>query len=213
MSCYGRVIVLGAGLLLASMPDTGNAQTARSGAPASSQLQLQMQQLASDKARLDAENAKLKKDLDDARKELESLKKSQKDLDARAAGAGAALAQSKTQHEVVQAELNQTKGRMEQLVGKFRETAQSLKDAETEKAAAKQTLAVHDQQLRVCSEHNASLYQLNQEVVSRLEHEGFWSRAAASEPFTRLKRTENENLADDYKARAQDQRVTPPASN
>src|SRR5271166_1042342 len=74
-----------------------HAQTARSGAAASSQLQMQLQQLAAEKTRMDAEMSKLKKDLEDAHKELDSLKSAQKALDSRAKESAAALAQSQNQ--------------------------------------------------------------------------------------------------------------------
>jgi len=54
------------------------------------------------------------------------------------------------------------------------------------------------------------LYKLNTEVLDRLEHQGLWSHLARSEPFTQLKRTQLENLVDDYKQRATDQLVAKP---
>jgi chromosome segregation ATPase len=209
MNCTPRIAA--AGLLMACVAAApSSAQTARTGGGSSSQLQMQFQQLAAEKTRLDADNAKLKKDLEETRKELDALKSGQKALEDRAKGSAAALAQTKTQRESVDEQLKQAKERMDQLVGKFRETAQSLRDAETERTAAKQTLATRDRQLSVCVEHNAALYKLNDEVLTQLSHQGFWSHAAASEPFTQLKRIQNENLADDYKARADDQRATAP---
>jgi len=95
---------------------------------------------------------------------------------------GRCLGPSKVQHEAVQEELRQTKGGWSS-IGKFRETAQSLKDAETEKTSTKQILAARDQPTAVCTEHNAALYRLNGEVVSHLEHEGFWSRARSLRAF------------------------------
>jgi len=187
-----------------------NAQTARTGGPANSQLQIQLQQLASEKTRMDAENAKLKKDLEDAHKELDSLKNTQKTIDQRAKESAAALAHSRAQSDSTEEQLKQTKEKMEQLIGKFREVAQTLRDTESDRSTAKQSLAARDQQLRVCVEHNLALYKLNDEVLTYLDTQGFWSHLAAAEPFTQLKRIRNENLADDYKARAGDQRVDLP---
>jgi hypothetical protein len=44
-------------------------------------------------------------------------------------------------------------------------------------------------------------------VLTKLEDQGFWSRAARVEPFTRIKRTQLENLVDEYAARAEEQRI------
>jgi chromosome segregation ATPase len=187
-----------------------HAQTARTGGGAGSQLQMQVQQLAAEKTRLDADNAKLKKELEDAHKELDALKNAQKTVDQRAKESAAALAQNKAQSDSTEAQLKQTKDKMEQLIAKFREVAQSLRDTEADRTAVKQSLSARDQQLHVCVDHNAALYQLNDEVLTYLDKQGFWSHVAASEPFTKIKRIRNENLADDYKARAEDQRVAPP---
>ena len=190
---------------------TSVAQTARSGGAASAQLQMQLQQLTSERARMEAENAQLKKDLAGAQKELDSLKIAQKSLDARAKESAAALTQSKTQRDSTDEQLKQTKEKMEQLIAKFRETVQTLRDVEAEHTTVKQTLATREQQLRSCVDHNQQLYKINEEVLARLEHQSFWSGVAQAEPFTRIKRNQMENLVDDYQARAQDQRVSPHA--
>jgi hypothetical protein len=104
---------------------------------------------------------------------------------------------------------------MQQLVAKFRETAQSLRDVESDRTTTKQTLATRDQQLKVCVDRNLALFKLNGEVLTRLENQGVWGRMARAEPFTKIKRVEMENLVDEYKSRAEDQRVktdgVPPA--
>jgi chromosome segregation ATPase len=194
--------------LLALAVGTAHAQTARSGGGANAQLTQQMQQLASERTSLQAENARLKKELDDLRKERDTLKKAQTGLDERAkAAVSAALARGTSQREAQEQELKQTKDKMQELVGKFRETVQALREAETVRAGTKQTLATRDQELRVCVERNLALYKLNGEVLSQLEHPV--SRLARAEPFTRIKRVQLENLVDDYKGRAADQLVKP----
>jgi ABC-type uncharacterized transport system substrate-binding protein len=102
---------------------------------------------------------------------------------------------------------------MEQLIAKFRETAQTLRDVEAEHTTVKQTLATREQQLHSCVDHNQQLYKINEEVLARLEHQSFWSGVAQAEPFTRIKRIQMENLVDDYQARAQDQRISPRAES
>ncbi len=202
-------------LLLASvlgvLATSVNAQSARSGGGANAQLMQQMQQLASERTSLQAENAQMKKDLDALRKERDSLKdavkKAQQALDGRLKASEAALARNTSQRESSEQELKQAKEKMQELVSKFRETITALRTAETEGATAKQTLVARERDLKVCIDHNAALYKLNDEILTRLEHQSVWSRVAASEPFTRIKRTELENLVDDYKTRADDQHL------
>src|ERR1700730_2180836 len=73
---------------------SAQAQTARSGGGASAQLLQQMQQLASERTGLQAENAKLKQDLEDMRKERDALKAAQQAVDRRAQISASSLKES-----------------------------------------------------------------------------------------------------------------------
>jgi chromosome segregation ATPase len=185
------------------------AQTVRQGGGASAQLLQQVQQLASERTSLQAENAKLKKDLEDMRKDRDAVKNTQQALDRRAKSSEVSLKQSVTQRESSEKELAQTKEKMQQLVGKFRETLQTLREVEAANTTSKQTLAARDESLKVCIDRNLALYKLNQEVLTRMENQSMWSRVAQAEPFTKIKRVQLENLVDEYKARADDQRIAP----
>jgi chromosome segregation ATPase len=198
-----------AGIAAGAVMATAFAQTARNGGGANTQLLEQLQQLASERTGLQAENAKLKSELADVKKDRDGLKAGQQSLERRAHGSAAELAQSKAQHEATQQELTQYRDKMQELIAKFRETVQKLRDAETAGAAAKQSLATRDRELSVCVDHNVALYKLNGEVLTRLEREGVWSRVAETEPFTKIKRTQLENLIDDYRTRADEQRASP----
>jgi len=94
---------------------------------------------------------------------------------------------------------------MQELIAKFRETIDKLRETETDGAAAKQLLTLRDRELHACVDHNLALYRLNDEVLTHFERQGFWAQLARSEPFTQIKRARNENLIDDYRSSAQDQ--------
>jgi chromosome segregation ATPase len=185
------------------------AQSARSGGGASAQLLQQMQQLASERTSLQSENAKLKKDLEDMRKERDTLKNGQQALDERAKASEAAVRQLEAHQQQRQAdpELAQTKEKLQQVVAKFRETLQTLKEVETAQATAKQTLASRDQELEVCVDHNKALYKLDDEVLTHLEKQTMWTRVAATEPFTRIKRTQLENYVVESRVKADEHLV------
>jgi len=196
-------------LITTAVMHVSHAQTARSGGGASAQLMQQMQQLASERTGLQAENAKLKKDLESTRKERDALKNAQQALDRRAKFSEVSLRQTLIQREASDKELAQTKEKLQQLVSKFRETLQTLRDVETAEMSTKQTLSARDQALKVCTDRNLALYNLNREVLARLEGQSVWTRAAQAEPFTRIKRVQLENIVDEYKDRADEQRVAP----
>ena len=187
-----------------------HAQTARSGSAANAQLQQQMQQmqqLASERTALQSENERMKKELDQVRKERDQLKKGQQAVELRVKSGETALARSAADRETTERELTQTKAKMEELIAKFRETLQTLSQIESDDTTVKQSLARRDADLKSCTEHNVALYKLDDEVLTHFAKQGVFARMAQAEPFTQIKRVQLENLIDDYRARASDQRV------
>jgi len=170
----------------------------------------EMQQLASQRTSLQAENARLKKELEDTKKDRDQIKKAQQGIEQRVKASEAAVAHSAAQRESSEQEVTQLKAKMQELIGKFRETVQSMRQSETEGTTAKQALATRDRELKTCVDRNLALYHLNDEVLKRLDDHGVWSRVAEKEPFTRIKRVQLENLIDEYRSGAEDQRVAKP---
>ena len=201
--------LLAMGVLAAAAAQPALAQTERTGGAANTQLVQQLQQLASERTALQAENAKLKAELDKLRKQGDGVKKSQDAVEQRSRAAQAALTRSASDKERLEADLAREKERLQELVGRFRETATTLRDVETDRNGAKLSLAQRDQELKVCVDRNAKLYDLNKEVLAKLDDQGLWSGLARHEPFTQLKRVQLENLVDSYADRAQDQVVAP----
>ena len=91
-------------------------------------------------------------------------------------------------------------------MAKFRELAGQLREVEGDRGTIKTSLAQRDVELKQCIDRNLSLYTLNGEILTRLEHPGGFTAGSALEPFTRLKRIELENLIDGYQTRADEQR-------
>jgi hypothetical protein len=98
---------------------------------------------------------------------------------------------------------------MQELVAKFREMAQTLRDVEADRNEARQALAQGDQALKTCVARNNELYKLNDEVLTRFDSQNPLSCVAGAEPFTRIQRARLENLIDGYRARADDQKIEP----
>src|SRR6516165_10456203 len=190
----------------AAFTGSAAAQTARSGGSASAQLMQQMQQLAGERTTLQAENDKLKAQLADLTKERDGLRAGQQTLDRKAKEASTALSHSTTQRQALDQELTQTKAKMQELITKFRDTIQKLREVETENTATKQTLSTREHDLATCVDHNHALYQMNDEILTHMEkHGGF------SDPFTHLQRIRLENYVDEARGKAQDHLLNPPA--
>ena len=192
------------------------AQEARSGGGASAQVLQQLQQVAAERTELQTQNAKLQKDLDDARKERDALKSAQQTLQHRAEQADANVKQAQqgilTQRQSNDQEIGRWRAKLDEVVAEARKIAQQLQEVEADRTTLRQTLVDRDQQGKVCTDHNKALYELNSEILTHFDHQSVWSRMAQAEPFTQIKRNQLENLLDDYQARAQDQRVTPASS-
>lgn len=190
----------------------GTAQEARSGGGAvSAQLVAELQQLSAERTSLKAENAQLKQQLAAAEKERDALKKGSQATAARAQSSAAALARSNAQETASEQKIAQQQAAMQQLIAKFRDLAATLRKVEIEDATNRQTLAMRQSDLATCSQHNQALYQIDEDVLKHFESRGFFSRVASDEPFTRIARARLENYSIESRARAADQRYSPPA--
>jgi chromosome segregation ATPase len=202
--------ITGIATLCAAMAATSAvAQTARPQAGGNAQALQQVQQLAGERAQLQAEVSKLKAELEAARKERDSLKAAQEGVARRTRGAESELARTQAEKARVEGDLAREKQRVEELVGRFREATATMRDVETDRTTKTQQLAQREQELQVCVDRNSKLIALNEEVLAKLEDQGFWSSLARREPFTQLKRVQLGNLAEGYRATAEDNRVTP----
>ena len=189
------------------------AQESRGGGGAvSAQMVAELQQFSAENTSLKAENAQLKQQLAAAQKERDALKKGQQSTESKVKSSQAALARSTAQDTSDEAKIAAMQANTQQLIAKFRELVETLRKTEVEDAATKQTLAMRQQDLSVCTQHNQALYKLDDDVLTHFEKQGFMARLAADEPFTRIERVRLENFADESRGRAEQQLYTPPAA-
>ncbi len=199
-------------LIAVSVAGVARAQTARSGGAASAELVMQLQQLASERTSLQAQNSQLQKQVDDLKGQLkraqDALKGARQAADQRAKASATELAEGSAQRDALAQRLKLTQDTMQQLIDRFRQTIEQLREIEADRTETKRTLATRNQELKVCMDRNAGLYKLNEAVLARLDKESVWSRLVESEPFTKIKRVQLENLMDDYQGRADEQHLT-----
>jgi chromosome segregation ATPase len=187
------------------------AQVQRSGGGESQKIMQQYQQLAAERTSLQVQVAQLQKDLEAAKADAAAAKKERDALKAHAGGSAAAIAQAaaaqQAARQAAEQSLEQSKLRMTELVARFRETAQNLKEAETGRTKALQELSERSRAFDVCADNNLQLYEISHEVLDRYEHVGLFAKVSAVEPFTKITRTRIDNLVDDYRARAEELRL------
>jgi chromosome segregation ATPase len=198
-------------LMMVSIAVPSFAQVQRSGGGGEAQkLMQQYQQVAGEKTALQSQLAQAKKDLDAARTELAAVKKERDIAKAKAAHPGvspAALAQATSGKAAAEHSLEQYKQRMNDLIGKFRETATNLKDIEADRTQLRKDLAERNTAYDKCAEDNAQLVQINNEVLDRYAHVGLFTKVSAAEPFTQITRNRMDNLVVEYRERAEQLRV------
>jgi chromosome segregation ATPase len=191
----------------------GYAQTERSGSGGvNAQLYQDYQQAVSDRTRLRNENEKLKSDLNSATRQAGELKKQLAVAQAGAAGSQAQIAAAQTGQANATKNLETLRANAQQLVERFRQTIATLKGVELERTQLQRDLAQTKVSLDRCTLANYDLYQVDNEVLNRYQHQGAFSYLARSEPFTRIERTRIENAVLEYRARAEALRVPPRAA-
>jgi chromosome segregation ATPase len=167
----------------------------------------QMQQLAAERTALQADNARLndavaelKRRLDKAVAELATAAARVKELDV-AVGRGAQSSQQTSEA------LEKSRAQMQELITRFRATAQDLKAVETDRNALRGQQEILQREYANCVERNVGLYQVGHEALDRLERHGFFSKLGESEPFTQIARARLENAIDDDRRRLDELRV------
>lgn len=201
---------VGLALALAALP--AGAQVARSGGGGAAQQAIQqLQQLAAERTALQAENARLKQDLEAAKAAQAAAEKKAAALQARVAGA-AAQAQRGASAAAAEQQLAQTRTRLDELVARFRETGEQLRTMEGERNTLRSELGASQRAAATCATHNAELYQIASDVLTRYEGSGFGDTLARKEPFTRVARNRLENLVDGYREQLETLRSPPPAA-
>jgi hypothetical protein len=203
----GPLIVLAAigGALISAVAP---AQVQRSGGgAANAQLMMQYQQADAERTQLKSDNAKLKKDLDELKKQLDAASKQAAASKAGVSRDTAQLATAQAANDRSAKDLADGKAKTQELVGKFRDTITQMRGIESERSQLQQQLAQSKTAFDQCAERNYSLYQVDNEVLDRYSRQGAFSYMARAEPFTRIKRTEIDNLVLEYKERAQELRV------
>lgn len=200
-SSVARLAVLAAGLVL-GLGGQVVAQTQRSGSD-NARLMQQLQQLTSDRARLQQDNAELQRRLGEQKGMVAGAGAEQARQGARVHRLQAENERLQASEAAASAALEKSRTQLQELVGRYRELAQTLRDTESERSGLQGSLQAARTGLDSCADRNAKLYLLGVDILDRLESRGFWSAVKDREAFTRLSRTRLENLVDDYRDRLQ----------
>lgn len=188
-------------------PLSAHAQVQRSGSD-TARVQQQLQLLSAEREQLRAENETMKKEIEALKASTAELTAANAKLQARSRQLeGAGSAATRNANAETTKELEAQRAQMQQLVTKFRETAQTLRDVETERDALRASQGTMKRDLSGCVDKNAQMYLVSTEILDRLTKKGGWNSAAELDVFTQLSRTRLENLAEDYRYRIDELKV------
>jgi chromosome segregation ATPase len=187
------------------------AQTPRSGGGggANAQAMQQLQQLGAERTQLQAENARLKKELDALKASTQGEQQKKGALEARAARAEAAAQRTAAEKAQSEQSAQQSRAKLDELIAKYRELADTLRTVEGERTALAARNAELGRASDRCAQANVELSTISLDVLQRYENAGFGHAVGRAEPFTQLTRTRVENLVDEYRARVRE--LTPAA--
>jgi chromosome segregation ATPase len=170
-------------------------------------LQAMVQTLTNDKTQLQADNKKLKTELDAANAELKKLRDDKAALERKVGQSETSLSQVNATNTRNEATLAQQRTRMDELIAEFKKTAESLKATEIEGNNLKSKLDSRDRAFNQCVANNQKLFETGNDVLNKFEDRGRWAAARTREPFTQNKRVQMQNMIDEYRWALEDQKL------
>ncbi len=198
-----------ASLLATACLTVALAQSARRDAGGANRLQAAVQQLAAERERLSAENAQLKEKLGSIAKELEIATREREALENRARRTESDFARAEAGRQNLNASLDAARGRLDEVLAKYRELTENLRHTEAERSRLQGELAAGRRELESCQVANVELAGLAEEVLLRYEEKSCFTALAQREPFTQITRTRIGNLVDGYRARIAEKTLAP----
>lgn len=185
------------------------AQETRRSGDASGRLQAAVQQLTGEKAALQAENNQLKEQLAKLDKESKELQSARDDLQRRAGVAENKVSRAETSEQSTSSRLQAAEARLNEVVGKYRELAETLRKVEADGAALSAKASRDSQALKSCAQKNVDLATVANEALDHYEKKGCFTSLAQKEPFTQIKRAQIENAVQESRERIEALKVPP----
>jgi chromosome segregation ATPase len=158
------------------------------------QMQQQLSDVGAERDALKTQNDKLAADKAALEKQLDQLKK-------RLEGSEGSLDKFRDSDAALRQRIEQDRARMQELIDKFRETAQTLRQVEADRSELRVTASHQQDEIVSCTKNNLELYRANLDLLDRYRAKGVWASLMQSEPVTGLKRVEVENQIEEYRTR------------
>lgn len=173
-------------------------------------LKREKDELESKLRQLEANSASLKTQLGKARRDAggaAAAAKQSAELRARLLANGEKLKQADAGNAQLQAEADTLRTRLDEAEAR---AARMLAEASATENRLDNVVAQQSGRADACEAKNAELYAVTMDLIGKYkENRGRWEKFLLSEPFTRMKSVEVENLLEDAAERAEDARIAP----
>jgi chromosome segregation ATPase len=169
-------------------------------------LQQQLRKAEQDKTQLVQQKA-------DAENQLKDSEAKAAEAESRAAASGNRSARLKKEIETIKAEKETlaatSASEQAALAAKLTESERKLVEQRQENQRLDAAFARQKTALSTCSERNATLHKLGNEVLDKYEQKGCLNSVLEAEPFTQLQRAKLENLLEDYRDKFDSNKLGP----
>jgi chromosome segregation ATPase len=170
-------VMLAMAMLMTVFLASGEAKAADAEDQKVQRIQHMLRQVSQVRDALQAENTRLKSEIEELNRKHTGIKKS----------SDTALAKSRESSAALGAELQRTE--------------QNLRQIQSDKDLLQETVVGQAQQLETCESHNVKLLQVNRDLLGQYENKGFFDSLMQREPIIGLKGVELENILQDYQDR------------
>jgi chromosome segregation ATPase len=158
------------------------------------QMQQKIGEIGAERDALKAQNEKLAAEKAALERQLEQARKKQ-------AGSEETLDKYRESDAALRNRINEDRARMQELIDKFKEIAQTLRQVEADRNELRSTASQQRDQIVACTKKNLELYRANLDLLDRYKSKGVWASLLQREPVTGLKRVEIENMIEEYRTR------------
>lgn len=205
VTTYRNWLVFGIGAALSILPalaadQPGKDQTRR--------LQQQLHMAEQEKARLAQQTADAEKQIKEAQEKVATAERRSDAVGYRSARLNKELEAVKVEKEAL---VVANKAEQAVLAAKLAESERKLAEQRLASTAEKQQLeadlARQKTALSGCSERNATMYKLGNELLDKYEQKSCFTSVLQVEPFTQLQRAKIENVVEEYRDKLDSQKI------
>ncbi|NOZ38513.1 MAG: hypothetical protein GXP11_10740 [Gammaproteobacteria bacterium] len=197
---HSHVLILFCISVLSLSAGSVNAEARRDAAGAANpmrKMQYMLRELSEEKSTLEAENGKLKVELETESKKNEKLQSKLDKLDKK-------LDRSKGNNLKLLSRIKQDNERMKEMIARYKQTVAKLRQENQDNQLLVNAVRERNQWIDQCKSKNSKMYTLNIELLKRYRNKGFGDDVLEKEPLTGLVAVQLENQEQEYKFRLQD---------